>query len=260
MSRVPAHPILLRRSPQKWLKYEVLNSFGITPIEYENSVIRRFRWDQSSELVLEIERLLPQLGALQFCVVKFIPYQLRFLLPNYRIYNHHNLQQLRRGIETAGSGYEEIWYCLTQIDPAVFSVAGRIVIDKRGGCDTQTIEQVWRCSPRLIESFGDDFHFTFVQAKRPNWEWYPKITHHHVPAGQAASFQQLQEELGKALMMMLPLKERLLHFEDFLFKCGCDCFSLEYKVEGSRLHFMDWDTHQDMNVLAVWQSTVRGDD
>ena len=131
---------------------------------------------------------------------------------------------------------------------------GRIVIDQREGLAVQTIEQVWRCSPRLIEKFDQNFPFPYARATRPNWGCSARIESLFVPSAESLTPVKQREELGRALAAMFPMRSKLLRFEQFLFDCGCDAISLEYKMESSTLRFIDWDTHQDRRVLEQWRS------
>ena len=242
------------RVPEKWLKYELLAEFDLSSLHYLDETIRRYKWSEREVVIRQLQGMVDDLGKLRFCVVKLVPLKLAFLLPNYRVYSTDDLDGLRRTIQNPEREYEEIWYCVTVIDPSQFSVAGRIIVDRRSGDSAQTIEQVWRCSPRLIETIGKDFQFPYIRATRPGWAWRPKVQGMIITGDSSLNESNLFAELQRALNLMSPHRERLAIFEDFVFGCGCDAMSIEYKVEGQKLRFIDWDTHQDGHVLGCWRA------
>lgn len=242
---------------EKWQKYELLADLGLASRHYLTENIHRFTWNERWAVIRQLESMMDELGELRFCVVKLVTRKLSFLLPNYRIYTMEDIEGLRHAIQEPVHRYDEIWFCKTIIDPSQFSVAGRIVIDRRAGDAAQTIEQVWRCSPRLIETIGDNFRFPYIRAIRPGWGWRPRIQGSILPQDSGLSESALCSELGRTLHLMYPHRERIAEFEDFLFDCGCDAISLEYKVEGMTLRFIDWDTHQDRQVLRCWKEKCR---
>ncbi|MBL9181195.1 MAG: hypothetical protein JNN17_03580 [Verrucomicrobiaceae bacterium] len=240
-------------TPEKWQKYEMLEAFGLAPSGYAGTAIHRYAWRDRSRLLRDLEDETRRDRGGAFWVVKFVPQRLSYLLPNHRIYGMQDLAPLRLALETENSRFAEVWLCKTDVAPDLFSVAGRILIDRREGIAAQTIEQVWRCSPRLIEKFDHDFPFAYMRAVRPNWGWAARIENRFVPVGMALTPNRQREDLGRVLATMFPMRSRLLRFEQFLFACGCDVISLEYKMEASSLRFIDWDTHQDRRVLEQWR-------
>lgn len=243
-------------APEKWQKYELLADFGLASRRYLEENIHRFSWDERRSVIRQLESMMDELGEFRFCVVKLVPKRLCFLLPNYRIYKMEDLEELRQAIQDPVQRFDEIWFCKTIIDASQFSVAGRIVIDRRAGHSAQTIEQVWRCSPRLIETINNDFKYPYIRAVRPGWGWRPKIQGWILPPNSMLSESTLSAELGRTLRLIYPFREKISEFEEFLFQCGCDAISLEYKVEGRSLHFIDWDSHQDRHVLRCWKGCV----
>jgi len=241
----------LQNAPDKWQKYEVLEEFGLAPPNYISETVRRYPWEDREHVISELQRTLE--SQKEFCVVKLVPRRLSYLLPNYRIYSMADLDALRQAFANPTRNFDEVWFCRTVIDASAFSVAGRVIVDRRAGNAAQVIEQVWRCSPRLIESFGHDFPFPYIRVTRPNWAWSPHVRHIFLPAGWKSSKLQLKADLGRSLQYMYAQRDRIIHFENFLFECGCDAISLEYKVERNRLRFIDWDTHQDGHILQCWR-------
>jgi len=241
-----------KQTPDKWAKYELLDEFGLLAPDYLKHAIHRYSWEDRFNLILDLINDFREPKESRFYVVKLVPSQLCYLLPNIRVSNPADVDELRNTFLNLDPKYEEVWFCKTIIDSKSFSVAGRIVIDKRMGDSAHTIEQVWRCSPRLLQEFGKDFPFPYMMATRPGWGWRFRVQNIYIPESSTISGNSLIEDLGLSMRSIYQHRERLVLLEEFLFDCGCDAISIEYKIEGANLQFIDWDTHQDRHVLRCW--------
>ena len=110
------------------------------------------------------------------------------------------------------------------------------------------IEQVWRCSPRLIEVLGSEFPHPFVRAHRRGWRWSPSIDEVYVPQFVPETKATVVQELGISLRALDERREQLECMSALIAGLGLEvCF--EYKLEGRRLQIIDWDTPNDALVL-----------
>jgi len=161
--------------PMKWRKYLALVDFGFVSADelaadirrYPISEVRRLVSDLRSDLRDDLRR-----ARRSFYVVKLVPVDLPGQLPNFNVERVSQLKELVAFI-TAHSceNYLEAWYCRTRIDSEVFSVAGRIVFTAANTGGTQIVEQLWRGSPRLLETYSNDFALPYVRASRYSWGW-----------------------------------------------------------------------------------------
>lgn len=244
--------------PDKWAKYELLDEFELLAPDYLAQTIHRYTWENRFRVLDDLEGEFCRSAREQFFVVKFVPVRLCYLIPNIRIHNIYDIDLLRDALYALDAKYEEIWFCRTLVDEHRYCVAGRIVIDNRTAAKTQTIEQVWKCSPRLIQDFGRGFPYAYLMATRPGWGWRFQVQKFYIPDGDDASEMSLRKDFGNALRAIFEHREKLAAFEEFLFDCGCHAISLEYKIEGSNLQFIDWDTHQDREIISHWQNLKNG--
>jgi hypothetical protein len=129
-------------------------------------------------------------------------------------------------------------------------VAGRIVFGAANTGGTQLVEQLWRGSPRLLETYSDDFAFPYVRASRYSWGWPFSVEHVHLPRKSAFSNLQLRSEFAYAMGCIEQEREKITKFCAFLDSFSFKAYSLEYKIVASRLKIIDWDTPNDMRVLA----------
>ena len=251
--------------PQKWRKYELLEDFGLTSTEYLRRTIQRFPREQRSSFLSQLRKEVKTATAngkqegQQLFVMKFVPKKLSMLLANIRIQSMSDLDAAERAVRDEPFGdYDEIWFCRTNVSVNSFSVAGRILIDSLAGREAHIIEQVWRCSPRLIESLGPTFRYPFVRATRSGWGWSPKIEQIHIPPSAPESAKVIREQFARALRKLDTARESLEVFVEAVLAVGLDVCCLEYKIEGERLQIIDWDTANDslvINKLLPHEST-----
>ena len=242
-------------SPDKWLKYELLDLYDLANIEYLRKSIRRFSRGEHATALTQLRREFQvasldkrRVGEDVLFVAKFVPSKLSILLPNVRIRNIKDLDLLRRAIRDRSDTKDELWFCRTNISPDVLSVAGRIAVDWGNGLNSQTIEQVWRCSPRLIETLSPTFAFPFVRATRHGWGWAPRVEHVHVPPSAKESQTTIRNQFAVALLRLDNIRTKLEAFVEAIAAIGLGV-CLEYKIEDNQLHIIDWDTANDSKVL-----------
>jgi len=240
--------------PLKWRKYLALVDFGFQSADELAADIRRYQVNKVHRLVRDIEsdiRRDSRRARRSFYVVKLVPADLPGQLPNFNVERVSQLKQLVAFL-TAHSreNYVEAWYCRTRIDTEVFSVAGRIVFCAANPRGTQIVEQLWRGSPRLLETYCGDFAFPYVRASRYSWGWPYSVQHVHLPRKSALSNLQLQSEFGYSMRCIEQAREKIATFCTFLDSFSFKAYSLEYKIVASQLRIIDWDTPDDKRVLG----------
>jgi hypothetical protein len=245
-------------APLKWRKYLALVDFGFQSADELAADIRRYPRSKVHRLVSDIRsdiRRDSRRARRSLYVVKLVTADLQGLLPNFRVERSSQLKQLVAFLTAPSAvNYIEAWYCRTRIDSEVFSVAGRIVFSVADTGRTQLVEQLWRGSPRLLETYSDDFAFPYVRASRYSWGWPYSIEHVHLPRQSARQSElsnlQLQSEFGYSMRCIEQEREKISTFCSFLDSFSFKAYSLEYKVVASRFKIIDWDTPNDRRVLA----------
>jgi hypothetical protein len=244
--------------PLKWRKYLALVDFGFQSADELAAEIRRYPRSKVHRLVSDISSEIrhdSQQARRSLYVVKLVPADLQGQLPNFRLERSCQLNQLVAFLAAHRSEtYVEAWYCGTRIDSEIFSVAGRIVFSAADTGKTQLVEQLWRGSPRLLETYSNDFEFPYVRASRYSWGWPYSIEHVHLPQKSARkselSHLQLQSEFGYSMRCIEQEREKLAAFCTFLDSFSFKAYSLEYKIVASQLKIIDWDTPNDRRVLG----------
>jgi hypothetical protein len=240
-------------APLKWRKYLKLVDFGFLTAEELAADIRRYPKSKVHHLIRDIRSDIRR-DALQarrrLYVVKLVPAELQGQLPNFRLEQSSELKQLAAFLAAHADGnYVEAWYCSTRIDSEIFSVAGRFVFGLTESGRTQLVEQLWRGSPRLLETYSDDFAFPYVRASRYSWGWPYSIEHVHLPRKSMVSDSQLRSEFGYSMGSVEQERQKIKTFCAFLDSFSFKAYSLEYKIVASQLRIIDWDTPNDKRVL-----------
>jgi len=241
-------------APLKWRKYLALIDFGFVSEDELAADIRRYRISRVHRLVSDIESDLrhdSRRARCSFYVVKLVPADLPGQLPNFVIERTSQLKQLVAFLAARMAGnYLEAWYCRTRIDSRVFSVAGRIVFTTAEGGRTQLVEQLWRGSPRQLETYSKDFSLPYLRASRYSWGWPYSIEHIHLPRESTISGLQLHSDFGYSMRRIEEEREKIAAFCTFLDSFSFKAYSLEYKIVASQLKIIDWDTPNDKRVLG----------
>jgi hypothetical protein len=236
--------------PLKWKKYQLLVEYDLLTEEELERDIRRYNVEEADRLLddlgSELTNSQEEEGSLY--VVKLVPRMQQGQLPNLRVTKKSDLEDFSR-FHRAHQGIKpvEIWYCRTRIGAEIFSVAGRISFSPECFPRSQILEQVWRCSPRLIESFGRGFRYPYARISRCSWGWHYNIEDLYSPPNVLEAQQK-----GELLFSALLIERRREAIECFLSeleKRGEKSVSLEYKIVGHALSIIDWDTKADREVL-----------
>lgn len=239
--------------PLKWRKYLALVDFGFVTADELETEIRRYSRGELHRLVSDIRSDIRQerrQGCRSIYVVKLVPADLPGQLPNFRLEDSSVLTRLLGFLHRNEKGnHIEVWYCRTRVDSDVFSVAGRIVFTATINGKTQIVEQLWRGSPRLLESYSDGFAFPYLRASRYSWGWPYSIEHIHLPKTSPLSQSQLRSEFGYSVRCIEQVREKIEAFCAFLDLFSFRAYSLEYKIIGDQLKVIDWDTPNDRQVL-----------
>jgi hypothetical protein len=241
----------------KWRKYLLLTEFGFLSKHNLQKQIARYPRHAVRRLTAEIRTALGRVprGTALF-VVKLVTQNEPGGFPNLRVTSQDELASIPAFLNAWSSyPYIEIWTCYTCIDSSVLSVAGRLIISSSELWE-QSVEQLWRASPRMLESYhgGSSFPYPYLRATRVGWGWPYNIQHVHIPQanGRLAvlSSEQVRLEFAEAMLSIERSREQLAFFAASICDRGGSIVSIEYKVTGSRLEIIDWDTPDDRRVLS----------
>jgi hypothetical protein len=243
----------ITNSSLKWAKYLRLAQFGFMTVGDLERDIRRYTRSQRQRVIADIAlrlRAAERRNDRDLFVVKLVTSNLPGRLPNFRIDKPADIALLPAFFEEyEAHPYSEVWFCQTRVDAGVFSVAGRFVFDHQSNCRAQTVEQLWRCSPRLLENYFKGLEYPYIRASRYGWGWRYSIEDIHIPKTWEQGESVLIREFERSMQLVEIERERIEIFLAFLDRFGFRAYSIEYKIVGSTLTVIDWDTPNDMMVL-----------
>lgn len=237
--------------PLKWQKYLLLVGFGLTNIEELHRQINRVRWESRWQLFDELSDRLPD-GAdatTEFTVIKLVTMHNVGQLENIQLMTRSNLAKLRRAFNERRSDIAEVWACRTRVGSNVSSVAGRLAVSTTLEPFGQCVEQVWQCSPRMLEKVGDGFKFPYVRAHRDSWGRAYVIDDVYLPRGWRRRNELIRREFSDSVRALERSRERMEELGDLIEGIGITSYSFEYKVISGHVTIIDWDTSDDREVL-----------
>ncbi len=241
------------RTPMKWHKYLLLAHYCLTTRERLGREIRRYSITERARVMQDITHALTVGGDQTLYVIKLVSPDVCGQLPNCRVLNPSDLPTLERFLDIdADCDYTEVWCCPTNMSPFARNLAGRLAFED-GWRGAQTLEQVWRTSPRLLEAVtcphNDGCRWPYLRAHRMGWGWRFEIEDLFVPRDWTQPASDVEAEAREAMIQVDAERERVETFANMLTKTGVRSFSVEYKIVGAELWFIDWDTPDDSRVM-----------
>lgn len=235
--------------PVKWLKYLLLVEFRLRQLPELCAEIERVSWSARWELFERLRARLPEEAPTEFTVVKLVTARGIGQLENVRLATQRNLGKLRSRLAERRSDIVEVWACRTRIGQNVLSVAGRLAIETRLEPFGHCVEQVWQCSPRLLESRGPNFKFPYARATRAGWGRSYHLDELWLPKGWRRRRAAVQVDFAESMRALERGRSRLEELAEFIESAGITSYSFEYKIVGGHLSIIDWDTNSDWEVL-----------
>lgn len=232
----------------------MLVQFGFTERQELEQDIRRYGRLEERRVIRDIGadlRAETRMGRRFLYVIKLVSTNLSGRLPNFRVETLEDLRKVPRFLaDHNGGDHAEIWFCRTRVDDKVFSVAGRFVFTPTDSDREQSVEQVWRCSPRLLEQMSGTSRFPYLRASRYSWGWPYAVEDVRIPRDWAMDQPTLVGEFLWSMRLFEQQRERIETFLAFLDSFAFRAYSLEYKIVGSRLTIIDWDTPDDKLIVT----------
>lgn len=236
--------------PNKWLKYEVLDYFGLRNIEEVQTTIHRFWIDEIDICLQNIMNSIKNEGGVY--VIKLVYPERIYRLPNYLLLNLEDLNICKEELKTKNlQQYSEIWYCKNDINENL--AFGRILFHldelfpRIGRMQT---EIVWGASARLIEKYPN-LNVPFIALEKEGLlnEWYIQKA---IYAG--CNHDKLISEAFDIVRKIPEYYLSIRNIGEWLYDCGCTCMSLEFSISYGKFHFIDWDTDDDNCVVEIWKT------
>lgn len=233
----------------KWIKQKMLTMWRLRESEELASSIHRYNIREYRECLKQIEVGLRVSEVHRIYVIKLIPYNSVYKLPNFLIENPEELKACRDKLRSINiESFMEIWYCENTLQEE--KVYGRMLFsldELFPRIMTRNIEVVWGISARMIEQYPD-LTCTFAAVETNGWNQHFRI----IKILQAdKSKTEIQRVIAVLLKLLGNYQDRIIKFGTFIKECGCSSLCIEFSLEkGERFTIIDWDSDNDMKVIC----------
>jgi hypothetical protein len=234
----------LAREPVKWLKYLLLDRFGIEPLWKIAHQIQRFRASEiQSAREFASARLSAASGRQTLIVAKIVPWTAGAQLRNYPMTHPDDVDRTFDEIATGIPDHShEVWCCESSVSGDGLNLGGRLNLPR--GLEVQVLELVWFASPREIERVQlPGFRFPYLRALRSVTAPTFAVDVLHVPDGASPGMRDVLVSdfryVARSLQAKTPGLQALAGSLNHLgAREVCFCF----KVVDGDLTVIDWDT------------------
>ena len=244
---VPFSETDIQREPIKWLKYILLDRFGIEPLQKVTAQIHRFSTEelaQAREWTTDRFQSQADNGSSLMVVLKLVAWDKGAQLRNYRMFKLDDVCSTFSSLLKADlMPFAQIWCCESDVSGRGLNLGGRFTFAY--GRTEHLLELVWFASPRLLESvripeFANPYCRALKNANRDDFE----IVEEHVPPLHSESINRemmrsdvahVVERIGWRMTAMQRLVT-LLRQEGAREVCFC------FKVTAGILSVIDWDS------------------
>lgn len=241
----------------KWLKYVIMDFFGLRDICEVSATIHRFSINDAEKCLYEIKEDMKK-GLENVYVIKLIYWEKFYKLPNYLLKNYNDWESCREDLLTREKNqFSEIWYCKNKFNKDM--AFGRILfcLDESflrlGKIQT---EIVWGASARLIDDYPN-LYVPFVSLTKNGFanEWVVKDAIY-----DERNLNNLMQEVENITRKIPIYYPEIRSIGEWLRDCGCKWLSLEFSNNAQgKFDFIDWDTDNDLFALKRWLE-IAGDE
>ena len=242
----------------KWKKYNLLAQLGFTPLIYLKDNIFIYPIEKLNILIDDVySYFLHNLENKVLVVIKFLELDKPGQLLNFRLTHLPEKNDLRTKIQAnTTNSIVEYWFCCSQVSNNPDNFSGRYLFNLIGEVESdEIIEIVWWTSPRIIETdqAGTEFPLARFSRKFPSRTFTIDLIPDH-------RFNISDESLNFCLTQILGLFRRksrsIALFQKVLLTHKFNTFSLEFKFESGKGHFIDWDTYNDKHILNIFYNSL----
>lgn len=238
-------------TPNKWLKYDIMDYFGIRDIGEVCTTIHRYSISDTEKCLYDIkEDMAKKPGGVY--VIKLVYVEKLYHLPNYLLINLSDWKKCKLELSIKNlQQFSEIWYCRNELAPGL--IFGRILFclddffPRRGA---NQLEIVWGASARLIEKYPKlDIPFiTFTKnGIADGWKIQEVLYANR-------KYDSLMKDVESIITKIPRYYHQIRDIGEWMRDCGCTWMSLEFSSAiNDKFHFIDWDTDNDLFAVKKWR-------
>lgn len=233
------------KSPFKWRKKLLLEKYEFTDYRTLVGEINRFEYDDQNVVEVLLDKELQNSNReSDIYRIVLVSKKHHYFLPNYIIAKKDDIAGIKKFCSD-NPNFEEIWYvknrALTE-----GNYSGRISVFKQGMFTEYIVELTLGDNLRNLEhySLGKN-NIKYLRAKKGINDVVLKIeenTMNNASEDILHSFEYVKKEISN-------YNENILLLAESLYQYGIRAISLDFRIEGNKLVFIDWDTSNDELVL-----------
>lgn len=240
-----------KSTPNKWLKYDIMDFFGIRDISEVSTSIHRYSIKNSEECLYQVKDNMTKNPDCIY-IIKLVYLEKVYQLPNYLLISFDDWKKCKADLTNKKlKQFSEIWYCRNVLNKSLLFGRMLFCLDElfpRGGvCQ---IEIVWGESARLIEEYPKlNTPFVRLTKSRSTNEWdISEVLY----AGR--EHDELLKDVKNIITKIPRYYHQILNIGEWLRNCGCTWMSLEFSnTIYDKFHFIDWDTDNDLHAVKKWR-------
>jgi hypothetical protein len=237
----------IKTLPLKWMKYLLLEKVGLTSGEQLRKTIIRYK-------IYELENIENRCKEFykngcdysdKMIVFKVVFMDMAGQLPNYRIYNEHEIPNAIKFVKSYLNNAYEIWICSSNVDKTGKNFGGRITMPVGDNLTLSFLEIIWFSTPRRIEEFKKDgFAFPYIRVMKHIPSLCFNLEELYIPKKyeELVNSQDLLKDIQWVLSNLYYLRNQVEMLKEILHGAGANELSLEFKSSDGNFSVIDWDT------------------
>lgn len=230
----------------KWKKKLILEKYDLVSYFDVLTDINRFQIDEVDLILKLLARELEHGGQIS-CRIVLVPLNHQYKLPNYVVRTAEDLDRVPAFLQNRHR-YQEIWYFTEEIQENAQVISGRLSYHWLGSSYMEYIELICSNTPREIETYSPKTNTEYMRASRGVGETIYRIE--AIQLGQSYTSEEQWFQTFSLFRRKLSAYHACLeHFQSVVWAHGVNSMSLDFKLSGNRLYFLDWDTSDDSKIL-----------
>lgn len=232
----------------KWKKKLILEKYDLTSYFDILTETNRFQIDEVDLILKLLKKELEYKNRIS-CRIILVPAKHQYKLPNYVVRTEKDLNGVPEFLQNKHQ-YQEIWYFTEDIQENAQVISGRLSYHLLRGSYMEYIELICSNTPREIEAYSPKSNTEYMRVSRGIGETIYRIE--AIQLGQTyKSEAQWLQTFFLFRQKLSAYYDRLEHFRSAVWAYGINSMSLDFKLLGNHLYFIDWDTSDDSKILNI---------
>lgn len=232
----------------KWKKKLVLEKYDLATYFDILAETNRFSIDESDLILKLLEKELERKKQIS-CRLVMVPAKHQYKLPNYVVHTAEDLIGVPEFLQNKRQ-YQEIWYFTEDSQEHDQAISGRLSYHWQYDNCMEYIELIRSDTPRGIDTYSLKSNTEYMRVSRKVGKAIYRVE--AIQLGQTCTSEEQWQKTFELFKQKLSVYDsRLAHFRSAIKAYGINSMSLDFKLSGDRLFFIDWDTPDDSKILKI---------